>query len=261
MKVKTDKMKIRIFIISLLVSWACLAQAQEIAYPDVVFTKTGDIFKGKIQEYKQGEYVLFEMETGDVIRIKADNLRKIKQKKLSPYAFKEKGYYFHFNLGLQGRYKYNEGDVVQAYPALVAELHSGYQFHRLLGVGLGVGATRYSQYLRDLQVFPITLDIRSYFVKANRTPFGALSVGYGIPKLLDKTMVSEVKGGLYINPTFGVRFGSKKGAFTLEVGQKIQKVEERLIEKPTGWGWGHENLKTVDLMTFYRTEFKIGWLF
>ncbi len=234
------------------------AQADLTENKDYVHTQKGSVFKGQIVEYKQGDYIRIRMHSGDTVQLQENKIKKIVQKGKSLYLFKERGYFYHLQGGIQGGLGLYEDFVL----GLSFEHTFGYQYNRWLGGGLSIGAERYFDG-RQLIFIPVSLNIRGYFLPQNRTPYYSLNVGYGFAGLLDKQQYKEASGGLMLNPSVGIRFGSQKGAFTLDFGLKMQNaVLTRNPIEPSSWGWwGPRWLKKVEKIRYIRTGIRFGWLF
>ena len=95
----------------------------------------------------------------------------------------------------------------------------GYQFNPYLFLGGGVSMLARS-FTDDGCTFPFFADFRANFNKKRRTPYGALKIGYSV------NAEKELNGGIYINPSFGYRFGiHKKMAATVSLGYLFEQVD------------------------------------
>ena len=249
-------MKTKILLLLTFLPILLFAQANQ-EMKDNVYTKKGSVFHGKIVEYNQGEYVRLLLKSGDTIQLEDANIKKIVQKEVEQYRFKEKGFYYHLTLGLLG------GTRSGGYFAMGVSMENnfGIQYNRLLGVGIGIGGDRYFGD-RDVAFIPVSLNVRSYLLAQNRTPYLSMNVGYGFAALLDKEKYTKAKGGLMLHPALGIRLGSKQGAFTLDLGVKMQNADlTRNPDEQVNRWWGRPWLRKVEHMRYMRTSLRFGWLF
>ena len=78
---------------------------------------------------------------------------------------------------------------------------------------------------------PIFADLRLNFLKTKVTPFLSGAIGYSLKLIGD----NNVKGGLLINPAFGVKFiVSSKAALHFSIGYKY---EEYSVEQNSYYGY------------------------
>lgn len=218
---------------------ASIAIGQEqMEYNDVIHTKNGSVFRGKIQEYKADGSCKLMLLSGTEIYLDKSQIRKIvsepiKYKKekgtRSIYEFKEKGLYhfssFHISMA---------NDAFRNDLTFGAGIHhiSGFQFNRWMGVGLGVGMDYY--YPGSGETFtPVYAEFRGYTAARNFSPMYSIAAGYGFTTSNENTNIIEAKGGFMVHPSFGFRMGGNPNAnFTLDFGMKIQRGTFTY-----DWGW------------------------
>ena len=63
------------------------AQTDDIQYIDIVYLKDGSEFRGKIIEYKHGEYLKMEILGGQVVEFPARQVKKIVQQAFGQAGF------------------------------------------------------------------------------------------------------------------------------------------------------------------------------
>ena len=224
---------------------------------DVVYLKNGSIFRGKIITYEIGNQLELKIDSGKTIVFKDEHIKKIVQNALATdqpakekiYNFKEKGLYYATSIGYIGG---NEqfGDYRNG---LSAHHITGYQIHRLLGTGLGVGIDYYNVNLGT--VVPVYGEVRSYLKAANLSPYISLAGGFGFPVLPKNSFITDTKGGIFIHPSAGFRFGASENAnMTASLGLQWQKATYTQV-------FSDGTSQNEDRYTFKRFTFKIGVLF
>lgn len=231
---------------------------------DVVYLKSGSIFRGQIEAYEIGGDLKLRIDTNKIMTITDDMIKRIVQesiegekpiqvetiKETRAYAFRENGLHFVTTIGYIGGNdqfgKYTDG--------FNAHFQSIYQFNRLLGTGLGLGVDFYNVNLGSIA--PIYATMRGYLKAKNVSPYYQLAAGYGIPIINDETSgFTSSKGGYYLAPELGFRFnGSADTNFTMGLGLQWQKASYTLDFNDT-------ISNNVDSYTFRRFNFKIGILF
>jgi len=207
------------------------AQAQiMVERTDVVYLKNGSVFRGTIENYVQGEQLRLRINEASTIVIKDDEIKKIvqvdyqKNKKVKAekeYAFKERGLYHVTSLHFTGGTEAFGPD-----PVLDFGGHhiTGFQFNRLLGVGLGIGMDYY--YVGSGQkIMPIYAEARGYVRAERLTPMYSLAAGYGFTFENNERNITEAKGGIMFYPAVGFRTGGSANAnYFFDFGVKIQQA-------------------------------------
>lgn len=251
-----------VLILALLFSSQLIAQSSDkFVRTDVVYLKNGSIFRGQIELYEHGKELRLRLDENQVVVFKAKNIKKIVQianeseaeekeiKHKKSYEFREKGLYFHSSLGYIGGNNL-WGTYIDAFNV---HAQAGYQFNRLIGAGLGAGVDYYNIGLGS--IIPIYGTARGYFKKSNFSPYYQLAAGYGIPVENENNGFTESKGGYYLAPELGFRFGASSEAnLTFGMGLTWQKATFTTT-------FGDTVTKNVDDYTFRRFNFKIGVLF
>lgn len=260
MKIKFAKFLL--LIVVLFFSSQIFAQKNEqFKRTDVVYLRNGSIFRGIIKSYEVKGELKLEIEKGQVIVFDARNVKKVVQEPhideqvivdkepSKQYAFREEGLYYATSIGYIGG---NDlwGNYTDAF-----NLHflSGFQFNRWVGAGLGVGVDFYNVNLGT--VIPVYAEGRGYFKAKNFSPFYQVAAGWGFPIINEDSFYSEKKGGYYLAPALGLRFGGSNEAnlFTT-IGLQWQQATYT-----QDFGDGISNNK--DTYTYRRFNFKVGVLF
>ena len=239
-------------LICLILSGLIQAQSGITHSTDKVFTTEGSVFIGQIIEYKQGKYLRLQLKSGDTILLEEASIKKITQKFRHPYQFKDRGFYYHFRIsalpGRQRRFNY----LIHGY-SIAGEF--GYQKNLFLGTGIGISADQYCDNATGLTFLPLFLNVRSYFLAQNRTPYIRVNAGYGFTLKKNDEWFDKAKGGLMLETATGIRFGSRRGAFTLDFGIKMQNAT--LLTQNRHW----ESWNEIRHLKYWRTSINIGWLF
>lgn len=202
---------------------------------DAVHLQDGSILKGEILEYQRGDFLVIKIQSGE-LRINESDIEKIvqepkdplvalsleRQKKVKPYAFRERGFYGTTVFGLLpggGAYRDQLGLSLQA--------SFGYQFKRQLGAGIGLSLDGYANADGGDTFIPVFAEARGYLWKRKSTPYWTAAAGYGFP-LRTEIVNQEVRrfeGGMMFHPAIGYRLGGDKTInLTVDVGYKFQRA-------------------------------------
>lgn len=234
----------------------------DIQYIDIVHLKDGSEFRGKIIEYKHGEYLKMEILGGQIVEFPAKQIKKTVQQpygdsayvpkvvKTREYRFRESGIYnetsVQFPNGLNSWSTWISGIGVHHVV--------GYQYNRWIGGGIGLGFETFYPGYGEV-IVPLYAEARGYLMKKNVTPFYSVSLGYGFAPNIDVSEVNRIggRGGLLFNPNLGYRFGASDGSnFTLSLGYRLQKASF------TEENWEGTFKRNY---TYNRVNLKLGLLF
>jgi len=114
----------------------------------------------------------------------------------------------------------------QAYISL--QTTTGYRFHKLIGVGAGLGYQQY--YARS--VFPLYATVRGYLRENTVSPFYYGDLGYGFATSNGEYSNDEVDGGLMYRVGFGMKFNGEVFDIILMLGYKYQKTSRYSPNNP-----------------------------
>ncbi len=235
-----------------------LGQGSE-AKPDVVFLKNGSIFKGKILDYHPDKELKLELSnSGVIITLESKKVKKIIQGDVAhvylkrvkrSYEFKEKGFYnATYVMANAGGSAFNATETNYGFGV---QTSFGYQFHRLLGVGAGIGMDYYYKGSGE-NFMPVFGEVRGYLFSKKCTPTYSFAIGHGFAFKDEDRNITEAVGGLMILPAIGLRMGGAKTMnFTLDAGVKIQKGKFEF----TNWD------VTEHRMTYRRFVLRAGFIF
>jgi hypothetical protein len=181
------------------------------------------------------------------------------------YEFQEEGWFhttsFAFSFGRRERdelFFFNPGfedaTVNQAVVGFNVQQIMGYQFSRMVGVGLGVSYDAYD--LEDGEsILSVFGHYRGYLTKSIVAPYLGLNAGYGFALANKSQGVTTAEGGWMIHPEVGLRLGAtEKSNFTISLGYRLQGayyVQERPF---------NGNIEYRDV-TYQRFLFSLGLLF
>ena len=205
----------------------------------------GHRITGQLVSYSINESITIRLGHDQELTFPMEEVAELKMedfKTEKPYTFKDKRFYNRTSIS-----------------ALTGESSTGfsvnhtitYQFHRKLGVGLGFGVDNY--YKEDgYDIFPVFMEIRSYLMQENRTPFIAMRGGYAFAFTDEEIGQIEADGGWMINPTIGYRLSAEKFMVDIFAGIKIQKSDYEYRDFET---------RIRDDITFRRLDIGLGFMF
>jgi len=254
-----------LFIFCLMMCSSALLTAQTYT-ESKVYLKGGQTLEGKLLSYQQGVGLSIQTEKKKPVEVPEKAVHRVVQRTylVAParqsskntaevekvaYAFKERGMYnsIYFS-SLNGQ----EGDEFK----IGFGIHNvtGYQFNRLLGIGLGIGLDSYS-FIDGENLYPIFLEGRGYLTKSKVAPYYSLSAGYGFLFGLDDGTVTETEGGAMGRAAIGVRLGANSGSNVLiDAGYQLQEAYFRRVSDNTG-----ETEETTVL--YNRIAIRVGLIF
>jgi len=191
-------------------------------YQDVVYLKNGNIIYGMIIEQipnksikikqKKGKSISFTLnEIQKITKEKIQDLKKNEiQKKPKTYGIVELGF-------LTDKSKYSF-DRISLDVTMSHSLSPNFSF----GVGTGYrNYVRTSKIKSEIILIPIFLNLKYKFLNKETTPFFAIDIGKSF-SVKDK---ETKRGGLIINPKFGVNIKtSKKITMIISLNYEIQKL-------------------------------------
>ena len=248
-----------LFLSSLPVALSAQAEA------DMLYLRNGQQLEGRILEYQQGVRLLLRLSTGDTLAIRDAEIERIVQKGYLPaealdwqkptpkkgYAFKEQGLYNALYFSTM-----NSGGPDSRLKMGIGLHHSaGYQFNRLLGLGLGLGIDTYG--LSDGQsIYPLFAEARGYLLRKAVTPYYSVSAGYGFAFKNRDANVIEAEGGPLFRGIIGLRLGGEVRTNVL-LGLGYQYQEASFTRSLFGGGGVWE----VQELTFHRIVMRVGLIF
>jgi hypothetical protein len=259
-------MKNVFYILMLLLPNILLGQAtnnslSDIKYLDIIKTKRGDVFQGKIIELGE-QVIVIEILGGYKFHLTRDEIKTIRQrclncndfeaKKILAYNFREEGLYNQLSIGL------SSSDYAPGY-SLSYSL--GKLYKRYFGIGGGTGIYSFADNngIR-WNLVPIFAEARSYTVAKRVSPVLSAKVGYGInlkhPSPDWYRVTENQKGGFFFNPALGFRLGANPDLnMVVNLGFLVQHIKEeyRLDATNLGTEWRKQ--------IFRRWTLELGVLF
>ena len=195
---------------------------------DVVYLKNGSIIRGTIIEQIPNKSIKIQTKDRRLFVFKFNEIEKFTKENLisenppttttiTPKIkdFKKKGYIniteINYNPGTGSS---NSGNYTIGFKTV-----NGYQLneHLSLGIGLGIDGNK------NQTLLPITADIRGTILKGILSPVINMNVGYSLLLNAKNNYYGELKGGLVINPSFGIKtYISQNVAFLFNIGYKMQ---------------------------------------
>ncbi|WP_207430637.1 hypothetical protein [Sabulibacter ruber] len=144
--------------------------------------------------------------------------------------------------------KNNIPNTADSSPTLV--VFNGYQFHRLVAVGLTIG----SDFYNNLLVTPVALGLRGTLLNTRVSPYYSLDAGYGSTFLSNESDQLENEGGWMLNPALGLRVQSGNNtALAFSLGYKVQRAQT------TNSPWSGTTI--TDEVSFKRVSVRLGFQF
>ncbi|BDS11651.1 hypothetical protein [Aureispira anguillae] len=217
-----------IFSFALLVALDLSAQSE---MKDVVHLENGEIVRGEVLEYDPKKTIKIRILGGSILVYNSSEVIKIEKEKVKesdktktihskrPLHVKDKGIYHSIMGGLMFSNERFLGASGGLPSGLSLDYVVGYQFHRLLSVGAGIGfnVPAYELYM------PAYANVRGYFFKGSASMYYDVNIGYGFLLGGNFWAGGNQTGGFYARPSLGVRFPStKKCHLTMDVGCTIQ---------------------------------------
>lgn len=228
---------------------------------DVVYLENGSVIRGQVMEYDPNGNIKIEIYGGSILVYKSSEVLKIeketiqvarefKKKKRSDHKVPNTGLYGTVAVGTLG----GLGDWGEPTPGISLKGVAGWYFHRLLGVGGGVGMMN----LGGPTFIPVFANIRGNFMKSTASLFYDINIGYGIgvvnPISSGFWRMESATGGLYLRPSIGVRFPSTKQTHVfLDFGYVIQFSSSTYLD------WNNNPI--LEKRTIYRPSFRVGITF
>jgi sRNA-binding regulator protein Hfq len=227
---------------------------------DVVYLENGSVIRGQVMEYDPNGNVKIEIYGGSILVYKSSAVlkieketvkyaREVKKEKRSNHRVSNTGIYGTIAVGTLG----GMSDWGDPTPGISLKGVAGWYFHRLLGVGGGVGMMN----LGGPTFIPIFANIRGNFMKSTASLFYDINIGYGIGvvnPIGGAWRMESTTGGLYLRPSIGVRFPSTKQTHVfLDFGYVIQFSSTKYQD------WN--NNPVLEKRTIYRPSFRVGITF
>jgi hypothetical protein len=234
---------------------------------DVLYLRNGQQLEGRIVEYQQGGRLLFRLSSGEVLELREEEVERILQKgylpaaerdeapapaaEPKPYQFKERGWYNALYFATM-----NSGGPESGLRMGIG-LHNstGYQLHRLLGLGLGVGIDTYG--LSDgKSIYPLFAEARGYLLKKPLTPYYSFCAGYGFAFKNRSAAIIDAEGGAMFRGVLGLRLGASADTNVL-LGIGYQYQEAAFVRELFGGAGSQE----IQELTFHRIVMRVGLIF
>lgn len=223
---------------------------------DLLYLKTGEILRGKLESYQRGESIIFILNSGDTIRSQGETLDLIKgmrtgKKSRLGYLQKTSGFWHHYALGVN----FDSEGGGTLYPQGAVQATWGYQWDKMRKVGLGTGL----EALGDFNFVPIYVSIRGEWLEGKVTPYHFVNLGFAIASPRSyafEDQFREVNGGFRFNPGLGVKIHQRKTFITLSAGYLLQNIKYQ--ENFWGGFWDDSAGISESTRSFRRVSFRFG---
>lgn len=196
---------------------------------------------------------------------KPDTDKPAFERRKPTYDFREEGWFnttsFAFSFGKRERAEqffftpgFEERTITQSAIGFNIQHIMGYQFKRMVGVGLGMSYDAYD--LEDGEsILSVFGHYRGYLSKSIVAPYLGLNAGYGFALANKSQGVTTAEGGWMIHPEVGLRLGAnEKSNFTIGLGYRLQDAYY-VQERPFNGNIEYRNV------TYQRFLFSLGLLF
>lgn len=226
----------KIILAALLFICSCIGLQAQGQMEDIVHLKDGKIIKGEVLEYNPKENLKIKVLGESILVYKSSEVVKIEKEekqttatneKESPKSHQPSDVGLYHAVGGETAFQLGNGTWGSS---ISFTSSTGWSFHRLFGIGAGLGI-KWGRHA----LLPIYANIRGNFMKSSASLFYDINVGYGIP--LPEAFrggivrVKTAEGGLYLRPSIGIRFSSKKRTHVfLDVGCTIQFTRYEYID-------------------------------
>ncbi len=210
---------------------------------DIVYLRSGSVFRGKITEMKAGGDLVMTTWNGVVITLPETNVKRVVQRcrdrhrAPKAYDFKEKGLYNATRLGaLIGQtFRGDNSTGFSLYHSV------GWMFNRWIGAGIGGGVEIFNPNGLEATTYPIFAEARGYIRARNVSPFYSVGAGWAFAGKKSNTQwgyIDHWNGGWLAKAQIGYRIGNN---LTIFGGLSLQK---KTLDWRTTWGgdWGQDKV-------------------
>lgn len=255
-------MKRHFFKLSLLIlmSLSINAHAQENQQVKIVL-KNGIKINGGIIGSFDDKRLNVKIDTSNIIAVRYDHIRKIVFKGNSKAEIvSEELVALQPSLNIKSFYHEFRGGLLigEENTSITVQTINGYQFNKYLGTGLGLGVSKYGNYI----TLPIYATVKGYLYDKKVSPFYYGDIGYGFAWQSNNNEnvfeVDNVQGGLYWQLGLGYQINFYKSAMTFTLGYSNQysKAEYTYFQ-----GWDMNSVKISEERILRRFALSVGFLF
>lgn len=233
-------MKINLVATAFFLVFAAQLKAQHDDYSDKVYLNNGSHIVGKIIFYQPNDTLKVQVAGEQILHFPPEQVKKIRMSSPSQknanraeklYHFRERGFYDALSFAV------NLGRSSQAHQGTGFQNVVGYQFHRLVGGGIGVGYDSYYIKNGESNVLSVFGEYRGYLSQRNISEYWTIAAGYGQPSSIKNDYLTHLKGSFMVQPTVGFRFGaSNRYNFFADAGFRLQQIR---FENNNEWTQNH----------------------
>ena len=220
MRYEFSFMSLRVIISVLMICFSCHLSAQHKKHISTVVHLDGTKVKGEIIGQDKLSVILL-VSSSDTVYVSKGNIRKIKNSKNHINLFKQhlnKGMYY--NLDLFSNATNNDATVSIAFTM-------GQRINEKFSVGAGIAQTHNvignRSFTTDHGMRQVYAHSRYNISNKSNRLFVESNLGWGIASPTDE--VSTHKGGIYIQPSFGIEIATKKRlSWTVKISHYVQQT-------------------------------------
>ena len=245
-------MKYLVLVLLLLGSFSRVTAQDTTAVMDYIYLRDGSVLKGKIQKKeKWSKEITILTSSGSLLTLQRKEISSIDHVRDTDIRFKNgtsiptKGTYRVFSVAVNMARESDGGSDLEIG---INPIHFsiGYRFRSQFCLGGGIGFDYYS-----FDYIPVYAEIRGDILKKRISPHYAMKAGYGLPTDFFGNTDDQLKGGLMLNPTLGLRFAlPQRMNVLLEAGYLFQYTSRT-----------RRSTDRVDEILFQRLQFRMGLIF
>lgn len=226
-----------------------------------IVLKNGIKVKGAILKSFDDNKLVVDVDGSEPIMIRYDHIKKItfkgngtistdfNEKISNEPSLKINSFYHEFRAGLLF------GDETTG---VLLHTINGYQFNKYLGTGLGIGVSKYGNYI----TLPIYTTVKGYILDRKVSPFYFGDIGYGFAWRTNKNQdlfeLEDISGGLYWQVGLGYQINFYKSSLVFTLGYVNQGSKaEYIYRRP----WDIDDVEVSEKRILRRFAFTVGFLF
>lgn len=238
----------RVLITFLLIAFCLCAIGQENAqYTDEILLKNDHVLRAKIIEWRYGEQVQLELESGGKVLIPEKIIDTLKSNGLviyhSPsYHYAERKMAYCFSSSLISPSSDHEDGLGLGWGL---SFSGSWQQHRLLNLGIGFGFDSY-QMDNVERYLPVFVELRSYLTPSKTSFYIDIKAGRSAIISDEKEGSADLQGGWMFYSSIGLRFSMGESDLLIDYGCKFQKAQSEWVIDDRG------GIRTVQEFTLRR---------
>lgn len=232
----------------------------------IIYLKDGSYLKGTILETMEDGSLNVELFNGSHLLLESSLISHVKTSSgkrtilTNGFNQKAKGIYYGVHLNFLPAKKARQEWVPEARRyGFGGHVVAGYRFHRLIGVGAGIGFDGYGDYM-----VPFFAEVNGILLKKRFSPVYNFQIGHGVPVGGEPEANGEFvnltrEGGMMIYPSIGLRMETRRNvAFVFDIGVKLQNLTKT---RTYNWGWWVDPNTYIDDVWYRSLTMRFGWSF